>query len=165
MRRNIFTTGLLLLATSTILSACAGAAEGYPSLAIRPAERAGGTWTPPPRHVPPPPPAAALTSLDALAADARTAHAAFTTETARATQAVGAARNAATGSEAWARAEVARSSLAAAHSRTLVPLADLDRVYVAASSAGEDVGRIAAVHAEIEALAAAEDAVLAGLMN
>jgi hypothetical protein len=166
MRRNTFTAGLLLpLAATLFLSACAGAAEGYPSLAIRPAERASGTWTPPPRHIPPSPPAAALTSLDALAAEARAAHTAFTAETAQATRLITAARNAATGSEAWARAEVARSSLAAAHSRTLVPLAGMDRVYVEASTAGEDLDRIAAVHAEVEALAAAEDAVLAGLAN
>ncbi len=164
MRRNTLIIRLLLpLATTLFLSACAGAAEGYASLAIRPAERAAGTWTPPPRHIPPPPPAAALASLDGLAAEVRAAHAAFTSETAQATRLVTAARNAATGSEAWARAEVARSSLAAAHSRTLVPLAGLDRLYVEASSAGEDVNRIAAVHAEAEALAAEEDAVLARL--
>ncbi|KHL26420.1 hypothetical protein PK98_08260 [Croceibacterium mercuriale] len=166
MPRNTFTAGLLLpLAATLFLSACAGAAEGYPSLAIRPAERAGAVRTPPPRHIPPPPPAAALASLDSLATEARAAHTAFTAESAQATRLVGAARNAAIGSEAWARAEVARSALAAAHSRTLVPLAGMDRVYVEASTAGEDLDRIAAVHAEIEALVAGEDAVLAGLAN
>lgn len=163
MRRNTPIAALLLL--PLFLPACAPAAEGYPSLAIRPAERASGAWTPPPRHIPPPPPAAALASLDALAAEARAAHGAFTEQTAQATRLVTAGRNAAVGSEAWARAQVARSSLGAAHSRTLVPLASMDRLYVEASSAGEDLDRIATVHAEVEALAQQEDAVLAGLGN
>lgn len=162
MRRNSLTAPLLL---ALLLPACAPAAEGYPSLAIRPAERASGSWTPPPRHVPPPPPATALASLDELAAEARAAHTAFTEQTAQATRLVTAARSASVGSEAWARAQVARSTLGVAHSRTLIPLAAMDRLYVDASSAGEDLNRIAAVHAEIEALAAAEDDVLAGLGN
>lgn len=160
MRRN---TSLAALLLPLLLPACAPAAEGYPSLAIRPAERVSGAWTPPPRYIPPPPPAAALANLDALAAVARAAHGEFTKESAQATRLVSAARNAAVGSEAWARAEVARSSLAAAHSRTLVPLASMDRIYVDASNAGEELDRIAAIRAEVVAMAEQEDAVLAGL--
>jgi len=162
MRCNTLTAALLL---PLLLSACAKAAEGYPSLAIRPAERASGTWTPPPPYVPPAPPAAALANLAALAAEARAAHDTFTAETAQATRLVGAARNASVGSEAWAQAQIARSSLGAAHSRTLVPLASMDRIYVDASNAGEDLDRIAALRAEVVALAEQEDAVLAGLGN
>lgn len=166
MRRNTLTAPrLLALLLPLLLPACAPAAEGYPSLAIRPAERASGAWTPPPRHIPPAPPAAALASLDALAAEARAAHDTFTQETAAATRLVTVGRSAAVGSEAWARAQVARSSLGAAHSRTLVPLAGLDRIYVDASNAGENLGRIATVRAEVVSLAEQEDAVLAGLGN
>ncbi|WP_347303371.1 hypothetical protein V5740_01735 [Croceibacterium sp. TMG7-5b_MA50] len=159
MRCNPILAALLL---PVLLSACAGAAEGYPSLAIRPAERQTGQWTPPPAYVPPAPASTTLASLEALAAEARSAHAAFTTEAARATRTVVAARGATSG-EAWARAEVARASLAAARSRTLVPLASIDRLYVDASNAGEDLNRLAAVLAEVEALAAEEDRVLADL--
>jgi hypothetical protein len=144
------------------LSACAGAAEGYPSLAIRPAERETGSWTPPPAYVPPAPAAATLTSLDALAAEARSAHAAFTRAAAQNSGTINAARGATSG-EAWARAEVARATLSMAHSRTLIPLASIDRLFVDASNAGEDVNRIAAVQAEVEALAGDEARVLAGL--
>src|SRR5690606_24459962 len=75
LRRTVmrFNRALLLL---PFLAACASPGEEYPSLALREAERATGSFepAPPEPYVPPPPPAAVLDRLDALAAEAARAH-------------------------------------------------------------------------------------------
>ena len=68
----------LVLPLIAMLAACASAQSAYPSLAIRPAERASGTMQPPPAEptltTPPP---ATLDRVSQLAADARADHQAF----------------------------------------------------------------------------------------
>jgi len=170
MRSNPF----LVIAAAclpTLLGACAGAAEGYPSLAMRPAEleaarESGGVEAPlVNRWVPPAPAPATLASLDELARAARESHSAFQEEAPSAQRIAGAGRAAGTGSEAWARAEVALASLTGARSRTMVPLAGIDRLYVAAATEGGDTTRIADVQREVEAMVAEEDRVLAAMQG
>ncbi len=146
-----------------LLAGCASAPNDYPSLATRDAERMAGRFEPPQPYVPPPPLPATLGQLGALEHAADAAHAAFLAEAPRARTVVQAARGAAAGSEAWARAEVALASLISARSATTVPLADLDRLAVDAAVDGRQTAPIIAVRDAVEAQVAAEDATIAQL--
>jgi hypothetical protein len=140
------------------LTACASAQSQYPSLAIRPAERATGTLQPvsaEPVLTPLAP--ATLDKVSQLAADGKTDHQAFVAQVASARAAISGGRGAAVGSEAWARAEGALADVRAARSKTMVPLADLDRLFVDAGTQGEATDRIAAARNEVAGLLASED--------
>jgi len=151
----------LALLPLALLAGCATSAGEYPSLGIREAERVAGTLQPaPPAYVPPPPSAAALGQVDTLARQAEEAHQAFVAEAPRSSATVEAARGTSVGSESWARAEVALASLISARSRTMEPLADLDRLLVDAAVEGQDLARIAAARDAVEAHVAAEDAAI-----
>ena len=146
------------------LAACASAQSQYPSLAIRPAERATGTMQPiPAEPVLTPLAPATLDRVSQLAADGRAAHQAFVEQVAGARSAISGGRGAASGSEAWARAEAALADVRAARSETMVPLADLDRLLVDAGTQGEATGRIAAARDEVESLLTSEDRTVAEL--
>jgi len=154
------------LLLSGLLAGCvAGPSGDFPSLAVRDAERLAGTLRPVQPYVAPPPGPATLQQLGALESEAGEAHAAFLAEASRASSIVEAARGADSGSEAWARAEVALASLAAARSRTMVPLADLDGLHVAAAVEGQSLDSIAAARDAAEAQVAAEDAAIARLKD
>ena len=142
----------LLAILGCSLGACV-ASDQYPSLAIRDAERAGGTLQPaePTLYVPPEPPAAVLDRLDQLAAEAASAHQAFLAEAPQARSAVAAARGASPGAESWARAQVALAGLESSRSRAMIALADLDRLYVDAAVEGTDLARIAATRDRVAA--------------
>jgi hypothetical protein len=140
-----FNRALLLL---PLLAACATPEGEYPSLDIRPAERASGTLQPPPApapYVPPPTPAPVLDRLEQLAADAASAHRAFLAEAPAARSAVAAASGAELGSDGWARASVAVAGLEGTRSRAMIALADLDRLMVDAAVEGTELDRIVAV--------------------
>lgn len=138
-----FNHALLLL---PLLAACATPEGEYPSLDIRPAERASGTLQPPPApYVPPPTPAPVLGRLEQLAADAASAHRAFLAEAPAARSAVAAANGAEPGSDGWARASVAVAGLESSRSRAMIALADLDRLMVDAAVEGGELERIVAV--------------------
>lgn len=146
------------------LAACASAQSEYPSLAIRPAERASGTMQPiaaEPVLTPLPP--TTLDRVSQLAADARANHRAFVDQVASARSAISGAGSAAVGTDAWARAEAALADVRAARSKTMVPLADLDRLFVDAGTQGEATNRIAAARDEIEGLVTSEDRTVAEL--
>jgi len=131
-----------------LLAACATPdADLYPSLALRDAERASGSFEPaaPQPYVPPPTPAAVLGRLDQLAAEADSAHRAFLAEAPAARRAVAAASGAAFGSDSWARASVAVAGLESSRSKAMIALADLDRLMVDAAIEGEELERIVAV--------------------
>lgn len=138
-----FNRALLLV---PLLAACATPEGEYPSLDLRPAERATGTLVPPPApYVPPPTPAPVLGRLEQLGADAANAHQAFLAEAPAARSAVAAASGAAEGSDAWARASVALAALESTRSRAMIALADLDRMMVDAALEGGELERIVAV--------------------
>jgi hypothetical protein len=149
---------LSVLPLIAALAACASAQSQYPSLAIRPAERATGTL--PPVSAEPvltPLAPATLDKVSQLAADGKTDHQAFLAQVASARAAISGGRGAAVGSEAWALAEAALADVRAARSKTMVPLADLDRLFVDAGTQGEATDRIAAARDEVTALQALED--------
>jgi hypothetical protein len=146
------------------LAACASAQGEYPSLAIRPAERATGTMQPiPAEPVLTPLAPAALDKVSRLAADGQGNHQAFLAQVASARAAISGGRGAAVGSEAWARAEAALADVRAARSKTMIPLVDLDRMLVDAGTQGEATDRIAAARNEVDSLVASEDRTVAEL--
>jgi hypothetical protein len=154
---------LLLLAA---LGACTTASPNYPSLALRDAERATGTFQPVPAvpYVPPPTPAAVLGRLEQLAAQATSAHRAFQVDTPGVRTLVGAARGTEPGSEAWARAQVALAGLEADRSQAMIALADLDRLMVDATLEGAELERIVAVRDGVIAQIEAQDQVIGALL-
>jgi hypothetical protein len=156
---------LIALVGLTALAACTSPPGEYPSLAIRPAERATGAFEPAAAepYVPPPTPTGVIDRLQQLTAQAAAAHDAFLAEAPRARSAISAARGASIGDERWAHAEVALSSIEAARSSTMVPLADLDRLYVDAATEGGATDRIAAARDEVQAMIDAETTLIADL--
>lgn len=161
MRRAL---ALILL---PLLAGCATPDEEYPSLALREAERATGTFEPvaPAPYVPPPTPAAVLDRLQQLAADAESAHRSFLAEAPAVRSAVGAASGAEIGSDAWARASVALAALESARSRAMIALADLDRLMVDAAVTGGELDRIAAVRNTVIAQVDQQNAAIDGLLR
>ena len=156
-----FNRALLLL---PLLAACATPEGEYPSLDIRPQERASGTLQPPPApYVPPPTPALVLGRLEQLAADAVSAHRAFLAEAPAARSAVAAASGAEPGRDGWARASVALAGLASARSRAMIVLADLDRLMVDAAVEGGELERIVAARDRVIAQVDEQNAVIASL--
>jgi len=154
----------LALPLLAALAACASAQSEYPSLAIRPAERAIGTMQPPPAEpVLAPAPQATLDKVSQLAADARADHQAFVQQVAGARAAITGARGAAVGDDSWARGEAALADVRAARSKTMGPLADLDRLFVDAGTQGQATDRIAAARDEVQGFVTAEDRTLAEL--
>jgi hypothetical protein len=126
-------------------AACATPEGEYPSLAIRDAERIGGSFEPvaPEPYVPPATSAAVLGRLGELTGEAASAHRAFLAEAPGVRSAVNSARSGGIGSEAWARAQVALAGLQASRSRAVIALADIDRIYVDAATEGGEIERIA----------------------
>ncbi|MEO6153317.1 MAG: hypothetical protein ABIT09_13440 [Croceibacterium sp.] len=154
-----------LLAPVVLLAACKSDGGTYPSLAIRPAERATGTLIPVTPYVPPPTPPAVATSLGQLESAVTSAHAAFQREVPAARSAVNAARGSALGSEAWSVAQVSIAGLESTRSRAMIALADLDRIYAAAATEGGELTRIAATRDTAVAQVGEEDATITGLLG
>jgi len=154
----------LALALLAVLTACASDQSEYPSLAIRPAERASGTMQPPAAEpVLTPPPSATLDRLVQLTAEAEASHKAFLGQVASTRSAITAGRGAAVGSDAWARAEAALADVRAARGKTMVSLADLDRLFVDAGTQGQATDRIGAARERVSSLVGEEDQALSGL--
>ena len=159
-------SGLILAASSLILSACAKDEGVYPSLAKRPAERVTATWPPaPPPPAPPPAPLdpATMGQLDGLVAQARNANVRFSGKIARARSLVAAARGAKMGSETWSVATVAVSELEAARAQAMVAMGELDSLYAEARTQGRDVTAIEAARQEVTGIVARQDQVLDSL--
>lgn len=155
---------LYALPSLALLSACASPSAEYPSLAIRDIERVNGTMEVEPAP-PPAPPAATLATLDDLGATARAAHDRFMAAAPQARSIANSAVGANRGSDAWARAQVAIADLEAQRSQTMIALADLDRIFVEASTAAQDTESIAAVRSQIDALVAQQDALIRSLLT
>lgn len=176
---------ILPLLAFPLVGGCTSA-DGFPSLARRPAETA--TWatagtaqagatgsdritgsapaaSPAPDTTVTQTPVSAdlATRLAQLRESARAAHDRFAGKRTRAAQLVTAARGTAVASEAWAVATVAVAELESARSDAMVSLGELDRLYVAERIDGGDGVAIAAVRDQVTAWVADEDAVLADL--
>ena len=100
---------------------------------------------------------ATLDRVSQLAADGKAAHQAFVEQVAATRSTISGARGAAIGSETWARAEAALADVRAARSKTMVSLADLDRLFVDAATQGEATDRIGAARDELDGFLASED--------
>lgn len=158
------------LAVLLALSACNADRSRFPSLAIRPAERAYNTGQQP---VPPPPSSAAATAdlpvrVVALREKAAAAHARFSAQQASATTVINAARGSAPGSEAWSRAAIALAGLTSARGEGMVAMSDLDRLLIAATEKAatgpeDDLKVIAPAHRDVAALLGEEDQAIATL--
>ncbi|MBW8755387.1 MAG: hypothetical protein JF595_14830 [Sphingomonadales bacterium] len=166
------TTTLLPVALIASLTACA-AAQDYPSLERRPAERMAGSARPVTPETPPPPPAPVSRELTMrlaqLVEQARAAHGRFAAKRGNAERLVAAGGTSAPGSEGWSVATVALSDLESARSDAMLALAELDQLYtretIAASETGShaSVDGIAAARDQVTALIGEEDNVLAAL--
>ena len=151
-----------------ILAACGSTQGDYPSLAIRDAERSrGAIAAPPPEPTPAPPPrivsADVLERIAAYRAQAIRANAAFERAAPSARRAVAAGAGAARASDAWAAAQVALADLESQRSLTAVPLADLDALYADQATGLDPVAEVAEARADVVAIVAGQDAVLAAL--
>lgn len=158
---------LACLPTTLLLAGCATPSTEFPSLAIRDSERVSGTMDVPgtPVTAPAPLAPATLAQLDALLATVRTSHVAFTAATPATERAVSNAAGSALGSDAWSAAQVAVAGLQSSRSAAIISLAELDRLYVDASTAGDAIERVTAAKAEADRLVAEEDAVIARLLG
>ncbi|MDB5723467.1 MAG: hypothetical protein JWQ16_221 [Novosphingobium sp.] len=168
---------------AVLLAGCAADYSTYPSLARRPAERAGNpaeqiSGTSPaervsgtsevvaaaPALLPPPPPSPDLIArLGQLSDQAQAAHSEFSSRRAEAQRLVSANAGASVGGEGWAQASVALAGLETTRSQAMIALADLDAIYVAESVAGSDVTAIAATRDRVIGWIGEEDQVLAEL--
>ncbi len=163
---------MLLLA----LGACTADRARFASLAIRPAERTYGTGQPVtstanlPLTVQVPAGADLAARVAALRETAVAAHARFTEQQGSAARLAEAARGAAPGSDVWSQATIALASLESARSQGMIALADLDRLYIAATEAAAtgpdtDLKSITPAHREVEALLGEEDRAIAALSS
>lgn len=145
------------------LAGCAREAASYPSLAVRPAERVGGTFTPPPPPLPGPMPEGTLGRLGDVQAAARAAHDRFLAQLPRARELAAAGGGAGVESDRWAAAQVALADLDSIRSQTAVALGDLDLLFAEATLSFTDRAAVEQTRADVLALIREEDRVLAGL--
>lgn len=152
------------------LGACNADRSRFPSLAIRPAERAYGSG---PLAAPAPASSASATAdlparVAALREKAAASHARFTAQQAEATTLVGAARGATPGTDAWSRAAIALAGLTSARGEGMVALSDLDRLLIAATETAatgpdDDLKVVAPAHRAVAELLGEEDRTIAAL--
>jgi len=156
---------LALAAAAIALAGCTKDEGLYPSLTIRDQERVTGTFTPVEAapYVPPAPGAETLGRVGRLRADAQAAHTRFLAVAERTRGTAAAGRGAEEGSEAWSVAQVAIAELSSARSDTMIPLAELDILYVTAETDGIGTAEIEQARGEVEGLVAAEDRTINGL--
>lgn len=162
------------LAALLALSACNADRSRFPSLAIRPAERAYGTAPAPTPAASPVTAASTGAAADlaervaVLRETAMAAHSRFAAQRGAATALIGAAKGAAPGTEAWSRAAVALAGLTSARGEGLVALSDLDRLLIAATEAAAigpdaDLRIVAPAHRQVADVIAQEDRTIAAL--
>ncbi|MBA4353901.1 MAG: hypothetical protein C0409_04345 [Novosphingobium sp.] len=161
-----------LTISALLMGGCADRAD-FPSLARRPAEEAYSAART--AQSAPVPQQATISQglssrLSALRAAANEAHDSFIARQPAATRAVSAAAGAAKGTEAWSVASVAVAGLESARARLGLPLADLDRLEVEASSRAADGNdadfkAVRDTRVEVEALAGRETGVIDSLLG
>lgn len=158
------------LAPTLLVAGCAGPQHSYPSLDIRPEERAYGqvqpvTPAPAPTDAPVTPGAPVAQQIAALRAKAAAAHQRFLARKPEADRLTAAAQRGAAGSTAWSVAQVALASLESARNDTSVALTDLDSMLVAAQLASTnapspDLAAVQAAHDDVSRLVTEESAVV-----
>jgi hypothetical protein len=149
---------LLAALACTCAAACSTSPGDYPSLAVRDAERVSGTMEPAEAYVAPPVSEATIETAQDLYGQAMEAHESFFVRYRAAQPVVSAARGAGVGTEAWAQASVAIADVETERSKLMVLLAELDRLYVAATTEGSEPGEIEAAQARVSEAAAEETA-------
>ncbi|WP_336986989.1 hypothetical protein [Altererythrobacter aquiaggeris] len=146
------------------MTACSGDQSRYPSLAIRDVERVGGAFGPAsgPTDITPAeqPGAETLDRLEGLRESAIAIHREFVAARPVTARTVTSARSADVASDRWASAQVALSDLESIRSRAAVALADIDLLYVDATTDGRQLDRISQARADVLALIDDEDAAL-----
>jgi hypothetical protein len=158
------------LAILLALCGCNAQRSHFPSLAIRPAERAynGGQTSAPAQSTGEAASAQLIAKVAALREAALAAHARFTAQQGDAAKLVNAAKGAAPGTEAWSRAAIALAGLTSARGEGMIPLSDLDRLQIAATEkaaigSDADLAAITPARREVGDLLAAEDRTIAAL--
>jgi len=156
-----------MLATlgAIMLAGCATDSELYPSLSVRDEERVSGVFEPVQTE---PYVAAALSGdvLDQVAAlrtNAATAHRNVLAAAESARGPLAGARDSEIGGEEWSVASRALADVEARRSETMIALADLDRLYVAAQTDGSQSDAIVAALSEVNTLVLEEDRLIAAL--
>lgn len=144
---------LLLL---VILPACAARDGGFPSLALRDAERKGGVQPPSTDRLAlvdtAPPSAEVRAQIAAQVAQARAAHARFLAALPAARRTVSAGGSGSVDTDAYAAAQIALGDLQAISSETAFALGDLDTLLAARSNGLQSTAEVAAAQAEVAAL-------------
>jgi hypothetical protein len=160
MRRTLGKLGIAGLMAG--LCACSGADGRYPSLAVRPFETAAPV-APAPAPNKPIRPVATAAEIAALVQRAKAAHQAFAAQQDEAERRTLAAAGQGTESNARAAALVAMADLSSQRGTTSAVLADLDLLVMEASSRFASDPALDSARAEVAALLASEDAVMAKL--
>lgn len=144
------------------LCGCAGADGRYPSLAMRPFETSApvAAATPPAEPIRP---VATAAEIAALVERAKATHGAFTAQQDEAERRARAAAGQGIETNARAAALVAMADLSSQRGATSAVLADLDLLMVEAAGRFASDPALASARAEVAALLAGEDAVLAKL--
>ena len=154
---NLGLAGLLVA-----LCACSGADGRYPSLAMRPFETAAPV-APAPTPNEPIRPVATAAEITALVERAKSAHGAFTAQQDEAERRARAAAGQGIETNARAAALVAMADLSSQRGATAAVLADLDLLVVEAAGRFANDPALDSARAEVAALLAGEDAVMAKL--
>ncbi|MDD3798989.1 MAG: hypothetical protein PHE36_07410 [Novosphingobium sp.] len=156
------------IALPLALGACAGDPGQYPSLAIRDIERQHGSTQPVEPAAPPPPvtPSADLSErLAQLQGEAASAHQAFMSAVPRVDQLVATAQHSAIASDPWVAAQSGLAGLESSRNRSMVVMADLDRMLVAVEMDGGAREAIAQAQASVDAMVREENSLLEGLIG
>lgn len=167
MRRSIGPMSAVAL-LSSILGACAGASDKYPSLAIRDAERVSGQFEPVSSVEPVELPIRSLapdTSISALVQQANTTHQTFAARVSSARPLAARASGAGRDSDVRGQAIVALSDLSSLRSQTEIALADLDLLIAERTNRLQSADDALVAHAQVLALVQEQDRTLTALWS
>lgn len=146
------------------IAACASGSDRYPSLAVRPAERVGGTFAAPsPVPEPSAPGQAATTRIDSLVTSANAAHRRFLDRVESARTLALAGRGAGPEDNRWAAAQIALADLDSIRSDTAIALGDLDLMFVDTTLSNIRREQVEQARAAVVSLIAEQDRILSGL--
>lgn len=154
-----------LMTPLVLASGCSSTPDDYPNLAIRDIERVSTQMNPPVSKpwTAPQPGKDRLASISELTSRAQKAHDHFMDGAQKANQEISKASGAAIGSERWSVAQIALAHLETKRNDALIALADLDRIFVTASTDGESLGEIGPAQTRVEQLVTQENAIIAEL--
>ncbi|WP_298302313.1 hypothetical protein [uncultured Erythrobacter sp.] len=142
------------------LSGCASADGRYPSLDIRPAERALGTLHPTKPEILPTPPATDLASIQSALDRALSANTSFIAQETDALDLANAASGDGPESDRRARALIAMAGLTSLRGKTALALADLDLLEVQAATGFSETNAIRSAQSSIKQMITTQDATL-----